>query len=216
MPLPTAPKIFGVGFQKTGTSSLNEALAMLGYTATGGLRLNHPKGVFIAPPLTNGKIMDVARARVAQADAHTDNPWPLLYRELDTEYPGSKFILTVRDIDRWSHSMVRHFADTPSDVMQWIYGVPYAKGNETRCREVYAAHNEAVRNYFAGRADFLEIDLERGASWKELCAFLGRPVPTQPFPHSNRAEDRERKARSPLRRLKTALKAIFAASSATR
>jgi hypothetical protein len=167
-------KIFGVGFQKTGTSSLNEALALLGYRACGGLRLNHPKGVTVEPPFTNEKVMAVARKRVAEGDAHNDNPWPLLYRELDAEFPGSKFILTVRDIDRWTDSVVRHFGDKPSDVMQWIYGVSHAKGNEARFREVYTAHNQAVRAYFANRPnDFLEMDIEKGDGWNKLCGFLG-------------------------------------------
>ena len=97
----TQQKIFGIGFQKTGTSSLNEALAILGYRAGGGLRLNHPKGVYIPPPFTNETVMAVARKRALEADAHNDNPWPLLYREMDAEFPGAKFILTVRDTDRW-------------------------------------------------------------------------------------------------------------------
>ncbi len=203
-------KIFGVGFQKTGTSSLNEALAVLGYRACGGLRLNHPKGVYIEPPFTNEKVMEVARPRVAEGDAHNDNPWPLLYRELDAEYPGSKFILTVRDIDDWTDSVVRHFGDRQSDLMQWIYGVPKALGNENRFRETYTAHNSAVRAYFANRPnDLLEMDIEKGEGWETLCRFLGNPIPASAFPHSNRAEDRERKQRSPIRRLKNALKGVF-------
>ena len=130
-------KIFGIGFQKTGTSSLNRALALLGFNAAGGIRINHPKGVAIEPPLTKEKILPIALAQAVEADAFSDNPWPLLIRELDTEFPGAKFILTQRDPDRWLASMVRHFGDTPNDVTQWIYGVPFPKGNEVRCLHVY-------------------------------------------------------------------------------
>lgn len=206
---PGTGKIFGIGFQKTGTSSLNEALALLGVRAGGGLRLNHPKGVYIDPPLTNEKVWAVARDRVPEADAHNDNPWPLLYRELDSEYPNAKFVLTVRDTEHWLQSVVRHFADTQSDVMQWIYGVPAAKGNEARLREIYLAHNVAVRAHFLGRGNFLEIDFEQGHGWRELCGFLGYAIPDAPFPHSNQAVDRERKQRSPYRRLKNAIKLAF-------
>jgi len=117
-----AQKIFGIGFQKTGTSSLNRALALLGYNAVGGIRINHPKGIAIPPPLTKEKVLPIALARADEADAFSDNPWPLLYRELDAAFASAKFILTYRDPDRWLASMVRHFGDTPSDVMQWIYG----------------------------------------------------------------------------------------------
>lgn len=205
-------KIFGIGFQKTGTSSLNRALAMLGYRAGGGLRVNHPKGIAIAPPLTREKILPAAFIRAREADAFSDNPWPLLYRELDAAFAGSKFILTFRDPDPWLASMVRHFGDKPSDMMQWIYGVPCPKGNEMRCVHVYAGHNAAVRSYFAGRPnDFLEMDFERGDGWLELCSFLHRPVPAKPFPHDNAADDRDRKRSGLWHRVKERVRSTFAA-----
>lgn len=205
-------KIFGIGFQKTGTSSLNRALSMLGYSAAGGIRINHPKGVSIPPPLSKEKVLPVALAHVAEADAFSDNPWPLLYRDLDTAFPDAKFILTVRDPDEWLNSMVRHFGDTPNDVMEWIYGVPYPKGNEARCLRVYAAHNDAVRAYFAARPkDFLEMDLARGDGWLELCTFLKVPVPSVRFPHDNAADERDRKRSGLWRRVKRRVRNAFAA-----
>jgi len=203
---PSTAKIFGIGFQKTGTSSLNEALRLLGYRAAGGFRINHPKGVALPPPLTNEKVLPLALARAREADAFNDNPWPPLFRELDAAFPDAKFILTLRDADRWMASVLRHFGDTRSDVAQWIYGVPCPKGHEARYRAVYEAHNDAVRAHFADRPDaLLQIDFEQGAGWRELCGFLGVQVPASAFPHDNRAEDRERRQRTPWRRLKAAL-----------
>lgn len=205
-------KIFGIGFQKTGTSSLNRALATLGYNAAGGIRINHPKGIALAAPLTKDKVLPIALLRAQEADAFSDNPWPLLYRELDAAFPGSKFILTFRDPDQWLASMVRHFGEAPNDVMQWIYGVPCPKGNEMRCLHVYAGHNAAVRAHFAGRPnDLLEMDFERGDGWLELCSFLGRPVPVTAFPHDNTADDRERKRAGLWRRVKDRVRSAFAA-----
>jgi hypothetical protein len=205
-------KIFGIGFQKTGTSSLNRALALLGYNAAGGIRINHPKGVAIAPPLTKDKVLPVALARTAEADAFSDNPWPLLFRELDGAFPGAKFILTFRDPDAWLASMVRHFGDRESDVTQWIYGVPHVAGNEARCLQVYAGHNAAVRAHFAGRPnDFLELDFARGDGWLELWSFLGRPVPAKPFPHDNAADDRDRKRSGLWYRVKEKVRAAIGA-----
>jgi Sulfotransferase domain len=208
---PLSQKVFGIGFQKTGTSSLNRALAILGYNAVGGIRINHPKGIAITPPLTKEKVLSIALARAREADAFSDNPWPLLYQELDAAFPGSKFVLTHRDPDRWLESMVRHFGDTPSDVMVWIYGTPYPKGNEARCVQVYAAHNDGVRAYFAGRPnDLLDVDFESGDGWLELCAFLDRPVPPAAFPHDNSGEERERKRTGLWRRMKERVRGAFA------
>ncbi len=207
-----AQKIFGIGFQKTGTSSLNRALSILGFNAAGGIRINHPKGVHIDLPLTKEKVLHVALARAEEADAFSDNPWALLYRELDAAFPGAKFILTVRDPDEWLRSMLRHFGDTPSDVTQWIYGVPYPRGHETRCLRVYAGHNDAVRAHFAARpADLLEMDFGRGDSWLELCSFLNLPVPSTEFPHDNTADERERKRAGLWRRVKERVRSAFAA-----
>ena len=40
-------------------------------------------------------------------DAATDLPIGHFFRELDVRYPGSKFVLTVRDEDSWAQSLSR-------------------------------------------------------------------------------------------------------------
>ena len=199
-------KIFGIGFQKTGTSSLNEALRLLGYDAVGGFRINHPKGVAIPPPVTNAKVLAVALQRATKGDAFNDNPWPILFRELDSVFQDAKFILTLRAPERWLASVVRHFGDNPGDMARWIYGVDQPNGHEARYLEVYTAHNDAVRAHFADRpGKLLEIDFSQGGGWAELCGFLGQPIPALLFPHDNPAGRRERRQNSPWRRLKAAL-----------
>lgn len=205
-------KIFGIGFQKTGTASLAKALRILGFRVTHGMVINGPKGVEIEPPVTTAKVLPFALAGARQVDAVCDSPWPTLYRELDAEFPGSKFILTLRDPKEWIKSTLRHFGARESDALQWIYGVPCVKGNETRCLEVYQAHNAAVREHFAVRpSGFLEIDFGEEEGWEKLCAFLGRPVPDTGFPRDNTWEERERKRASAWRQFKAAIRNAFAA-----
>ncbi|MEL6237260.1 MAG: sulfotransferase family protein [Pseudomonadota bacterium] len=181
-------KVFCIGFQKTGTSSVRDALASVGYRVT---------GVF-------GRDVDLAELRAtfverglkiaAQYDAVEDMPWPLMYRELDAAFPGSKFILTIRDTDRWYASISGHFGDNPNHMQQLTYGddAPAPLSHEARYRQVYDQHNEAVRAYFADRPDdLLEIWLERGHGWSELGPFLGlEDVPTGPFVHTNSSSQR--------------------------
>jgi hypothetical protein len=198
-----SPKVFGIGFQKTGTSTLHAALTQLGYASQKGVFINHPKGIHVPPPVTTEKILPYMIDLAQRHDAFSDNPWPLLFRELDVAYPGSKFVLTVRDPAKWIESVVRHFGARADDVSQWIYGVPYPAGNEPRYLEVYQSHNNAVRSYFAARPrDLLEIDIEAEARWEPLCEFLDMPRPNRRFPHENRATERERKNSSLWRRLK--------------
>ncbi|HUJ48485.1 MAG TPA: sulfotransferase [Rhizomicrobium sp.] len=205
-----APKVFGIGFQKTGTSSLDAAFRILGYATDKGVFINEPRkrdSVHIAPPLTNENVLAAVLPIADSREAFSDNPWPLLFREMDTRYPGSKFILTVRDPREWIASVVRHFGDRPSDMTQWIYGVPCPAGHEARCLEVYEKHNAAVRAHFASRpADLLELDLSVKPRWDALCAFLGKPAPDSPFPHENPATERERKQNSVWRRFKQRLR----------
>ncbi|MCP4312211.1 MAG: hypothetical protein GY790_13175 [Bacteroidetes bacterium] len=80
-------KVIGVGFQKTGTSSLREALKILGFRV---------KDTSTTPPIPilKGDYEKVLRM-IGDYDALEDTPWYMIYRELDERIPGSKFILTT-------------------------------------------------------------------------------------------------------------------------
>jgi uncharacterized membrane protein YkvA (DUF1232 family) len=194
------PKVFGIGFQKTATSSLDAAFRILGYDTDNGVFINvadKTQSLWIEPPLTADNVLAAVLPIAERREAFSDNPWPLLFRELDARFPGSKFLLTVRQPQAWIGSMVRHFDDRPSDMLQWIYGVPCVAGNEPRCLEIYEAHNSAVRAHFASRpGDLLEIDVLNSPDWTAPCAFLSKPIPDAPFPHENAAERREQMRRA--------------------
>lgn len=182
-------KVFCVGFQKTGTTSLRDGLDKMGYRVAsvyaGDLSIDQLRGCYVETGLELAK----------QYDAVQDMPWPLIYRELDAAFPGSKFILTERDPDRWYKSILGHFGEGTSPRQQLTYGDEYGTpaGNAARYREVYLAHNAAVKEYFADRPDgLLVMDLEKGHGWNELAPFLGlRNAPTGPFVHSNSSADRQ-------------------------
>ncbi|MEL7444652.1 MAG: sulfotransferase family protein [Pseudomonadota bacterium] len=196
------PKVFCIGFQKTGTSSLRDALRQLGYSVTGvfgdDLTLEELRNSYVTQGLS----------LAAEFDSVEDMPWPLMVRELDRAFPGSKFILTVRKTENWLRSICKHFGDNPSDMQRLVYGddAPNPVGHEDRYVEVYEQHNRDVIAYFDGReSDFLVMELEAGHGWAELGKFLGRAdVPGGPFIHTNRAKDRDTlsyKIRTRLRKL---------------
>src|SRR5438105_11325665 len=87
-----ASKIFGIGLSKTGTTSLANALQILGYKTKDNMGV-----VNYATHDLSSVHLEVVEAY----DALTDTPIPSFYRELDARYPGSRFILTVRDSDEW-------------------------------------------------------------------------------------------------------------------
>lgn len=177
------PKVFCIGFHKTGTSSLKEALQTLGYRVTG------PNGV--DDPDIASHVYDMADALTKKYDAFQDNPWPVLFKEMDAKYPGSKFILLLRDSDGWIESLVRHFGSKETPMRTWIYGVGCPEGNEETYIQRFEAHNKEVQDYFQGRPDdLLVMNLSEGDGWERLCPFLQKPAPQLPFPHANRAESR--------------------------
>lgn len=181
-------KVFCIGFQKTGTSSLRDALRQLGYSVTGvygdDLSLEELRETY----LENGLKL------AEQFDAVEDAPWPSIFKELDAAFPGSKFILSVRDTETWWGSILGHFGDNSAPMHQLTYGedAPHPAGNEELYKRVYEAHNASVREHFADRPDqLLELWLERGQGWKELGEFLGiEGVREGPFVHTNSSKQR--------------------------
>ncbi len=177
--------MFGIGFHKTGTTSLAAALYTLGFNVCG--YFGH-------------RDEDIASTAVQTAfdladryDAAQDTPWPVLYRELDQRYPDSKFILTVRPSDQWVSSVVKHFKRHRIPSHEWIYGVPTAADNEAVYIERYERHNAEVVEYFADRPDsLLVMDLGRGDGWEELCPFLNLRIPDEPFPTQNTAKQKNK------------------------
>jgi hypothetical protein len=176
-------KVFCLGFHKTGTTSLGVALAALGYRVTGPTRVNDPNIEFNA--------LSMALRLANKYDAFQDNPWPILYPELDARYPGSKFILMLRNSKAWIQSQVKHFGRKETAMRKWIYGVGCPEGHEDIYLKRFEEHNTKVQCYFKDRpGDLLVMNLANGDGWDKLCPFLGVDVPDIAFPHANKASDR--------------------------
>jgi hypothetical protein len=194
-------KVFCIGFHKTGTTSIAVALKKLGYRVTG------PNGV--NDPNIEHNALAMATRLATKYDAFQDNPWPLLYREMDKEFPGSKFILTTRDPDSWIVSQVRHFGRNETPMRKWIYGVGCPQGNEDIYIRRFTRHNEDVCSYFSDRPkDLLLLNLINGDGWDKLCPFLGVEIRDDPFPHVKKAVNRQH-GYAPKSLLARRLKRIF-------
>jgi hypothetical protein len=181
------PKVFCIGFHKTGTTSMGKVFRTLGYVDQGSYKTRDPE--FVAK-LAHGDL-DELFAVAERAEAFQDSPWPIFYRELDARFPGSRFILTLRDPEAWIKSAVNHFGnqrDPSSPMRELIYGVATPVGNERAYVERFRRHNDEVRAHFAGREqDLLAIDLGEGDALKAICDFLGRRKPwLMRMPHKNR------------------------------
>ena len=111
-------KVFGIGLSRTGTSSLHAAFKRLGYRSV------H------YPPLEG--LFNFTDA----CDAAADTTVAVNFKELDKRYPGSKFVFTVRDIEKWLAS-TRVFFERKNPKEPWKRELhrricPQAKYSECR------------------------------------------------------------------------------------
>lgn len=188
-----AGKVFCIGFYKTGTTTLYEALKVLGYRAINGDKPGSYPGADDGATLI--RRIDAGDFRLPTFDlfdAFTDNPYFTIWRQIHGLFPEAKYIFTVRDEQRWIESCVRFYANRRIRPMRvWMFGEHADPARSTESRQAwldaYRAHNAAVREHFAGSPPgrFLELDPVRNPRWDELCGFLGQPVPDVPWPHAN-------------------------------
>jgi Sulfotransferase domain/N-terminal domain of galactosyltransferase len=183
MPVPT--RIFGVGLHKTATTSLHAALKILGFDSAHWTNGNWARDIW-NEMATMGKSPTLERSY-----AVSDLPISILYRELDKAYPGSKFILTVRNEVDWLRSVRDHWT-YEKNPFRWEWDVyPFSNrihqavyGRKDFDTDVFLAryrrHNAEVKEYFRGRPDDLLVMEE--TKWDKLCSFFQRPVPAMPYP----------------------------------
>jgi hypothetical protein len=177
-PVPT--RIFGIGWHKTATTSLNAALTILGYDSAHWISAHWAKAIWT-------EMTEVGKSLTLERHfALCDLPIPLLYKELDRAYPNSKFILTVRDEWQWLESVRLHWDREANPYRAQWNRDPFSHQVHKLCYgqkwfdphiflERYRRHNREVLEYFKDRPqDLLVMDMNKGAGWWELCGFLRR------------------------------------------
>ena len=117
-------KIFGIGFYKTGTTTLYEALRLLGYrTVNGDTPRSYPgadDGETLIRQIDAG---DYRLPTFEMFDAFTDNPYFRIWRQIYDLYPDAKYILTARDDDAWIDSCVKFYRNRRLRPMRlWMFG----------------------------------------------------------------------------------------------
>lgn len=186
-------KIFGIGLNKTGTSTLGAAGELL------GLRAKSWDAALFRDTMIEGRRELLWRA-IDEFDLFNDFPYPLLYPEIAERYPDAKFVLTRRaSPEAWLSSLKAHAmrASLSSRTHRVVYGLQYPHGFEQSFLDYYACHNAAARQFFAGRHEaFLEICWEEEADLSRFAAFVGRDAPATALP---RANARDGKRVNPLR-----------------
>jgi hypothetical protein len=198
----TAEKVFCIGANKTGTTSIEAALRDLGY-AMG----SQPHAELLLPNYIAHDykpIIDFA----LRFDAFQDVPFnlPFMYVVVDHYFPNAKFILTVRDNpQQWYGSLLKFHGDWLAGggipTVQMLKDCTYSykgfmfdaqcrviAGSETepydpdRLIDFYDTHNKNAKAYFRGSDKLLVVNLAEKGSYARMCSFLGREPVSAEFP----------------------------------
>jgi len=189
-------KIFCIGQNKTGTTSLTRALSTLGYRlCPEDMMYNYGSVHF--KNFKDGKFDEILKI-VEKYDAFEDRPWNHtdFYKILDRTFEGSKFILTTRDVEQWWDSYIKwdkkvglrnlwHYKMN-SEV---CYGVDNFLDNPDLSKQIYLDRNDKIKNYFSGNPNFLVLDVNEDNKFEKLCKFLNKEFPNKSYPYLNRNDD---------------------------
>ena len=174
----TKKKVFVIGLQRTGTTSLGEALDRSGYSVCGAVGSWWPE--------IGDNYEQIASILVEKYDAFQDNPWPLVYKNMYYRYPDSKFILSTRDSHSWASSMRSYFEIGFSPFEKWFFNsVSINQLSNDQLITFFENHESKVKSFFAKtKSNFLEFKIGVHG-WEELSKFLHFIPPNERFPCVN-------------------------------
>lgn len=204
-------KVFCVGFNKTGTTSLKIALSDLGYIIG-----NQREAELLSKDYIEDSFERIIHY-CETAEAFQDVPFslPHTYAYIDKAFPKSKFILTIRDnSEQWYNSLVSFHSKVygenlvPTidqltnssyvykgwawDITKKTYGIsesdnPYDRELLIKC---YEKHNKDVISYFKNRPnDLLVINVSDREAYQEICKFLKLKPTVDGFPWENKTSN---------------------------
>jgi Sulfotransferase domain len=193
--------VIGAGVGRTGTNSLKLALNQLGCGPCHHMdEVIHNMAVQVPLWAAAAKGKPDWAAIFTGYNSAVDWPVASFYRETHKQYPGAKFILTVRSPESWYASFSETIyklisaPDVPPPMRDWLAMGLAVLGkagfvlglDEAGLKAAFAAHNDAVKAAIPAK-QLLIYEVKQG--WEPLCAFLGKPVPAEAFPRTNdRAE----------------------------
>jgi hypothetical protein len=222
-------KVIGAGFGRTGTRALKAALERLGYGPCYHMSEVIEKPYRVRQWLEIGEGATPSWEDVFSGyQAAMDWPASAYWRELAAYYPGAKIILSVRDPQRWYDSISatifksalaeRQPLPARRRLVRWLV----ARRAPDFALYPRMARATFIDRVFDGRVDdrahavgvferhvaevkasipgdrLLVFNVHEG--WAPLCAFLGCPVPDEPFPQVNeRAAFRQKRPRRLMR-----------------
>ncbi|KAI9269073.1 P-loop containing nucleoside triphosphate hydrolase protein [Phascolomyces articulosus] len=200
-------EVICASFGRSGTDSLRVALNKLGYNT-------HHMRTMIADQSSATLFTQAYRHPEEEADwdhiyegytAACDWPTVSFMTPLMKKYPDAKILLIVRDPDSWYQSIKntvykhhRKVAESSNGsmknllemiqtiVLDGAFGNPAMFEDEEAIKRKFVEHIEWVKKTVP--KDNLLV-MELGEGWDRMCQFLGKPVPEEPYPHTNSTQE---------------------------
>lgn len=186
-------KIFVIGRNKTGTTSITNEFKQRGYIIG-----HHNRAKLLLDDYKNGSFDPIIEfSKTAQVLSDFPFSYNDTYKYVDKAFPNSKFVLALRDSpDQWYNSMTKHHGKqfgsgsipTKEDLQNsdyiykgWIWDAnrslydspddePYQK---KALIENYKKHNKEVIEYFKDSKNLLVINISEPDSYQKFCEFFG-------------------------------------------
>jgi Sulfotransferase domain len=207
----TKNKIFCIGQNKTGTTSLQATFQQLGYKVG-----NQREAELLWREYWQADFDSITKyCKTAEVFQDVPFSYPNTYKYLDKVFPNSKFILSIRDNpEQWYksitgfHSKLFGSGKVPTvddlknaeyvckgwmwENMSKLYGLsendnPY---DEQKLKAHYVKYNQEIQEYFSSRKeDLLVINLSEQGAYQKFCDFIDVKSDKKDFPWENKTSE---------------------------
>ena len=190
-------RVVGAGLGRTGTNSLKVALErLLGAPCYHMMEVfTHPEHIPAWRAAARGQMPDW-HTLFAGFSAAVDWPAAAFWPELSAAFPDALVLLSLREPQSWWQSAsetifpaVREQTGTEWHAMvDDLFAARFTRSidDPTAAIAAFERHNARVR---ATAPAHRLVEWRAADGWVPLCAALGMPVPSEPFPHTNTRAD---------------------------
>ena len=198
-------RIFCIGLNKTGTTSLGTFLEDVGFEVA-----KQRKGEALLPDYINRDFNSIIKyCKDSKADVFQDVPFslPFTFAHLDNAFPDSRFILTQRnDPEQWYNSILKFHSDVFNNGQRptyeslvkskyiyegWAWELMkdvFIRSKEemyekSHFMDVYRNHIREIESYFKNKSHkLISINLTVKDDFQRLCEFLNIQTELTEFP----------------------------------
>ena len=209
-------KIFCIGFNKTGTTSLYHSIRELGFNGDGNTLVEGEHQLYY---MMEGNTERALRwvSGLNEIEVFKDVPfslpdfWKLLYEK----YPNAMYVLSERDASEQWYNSISNFhrigfklskeptweevsnigysyirndnrGGMVSDYLKYTFGENHLPYDKENMIKCYEAYNKEVKEFFKDKDNFISINVSNDNDYIRLANFLGKKPASKKFPMLNK------------------------------